>query len=146
MTHGSWWGNIVNRKPPRGGGFLSIKVNQTKKGKKKMSWQSANHSRSHQWEYKTAPWEFQTRLLHYFFMSVCVCVCAYVYVCVLIVKANFMHWGCSSVSSYKQLISRTSFCKSFDKVRWTSKLPLLHNQIDSQFRYAFSLFLGKFHS
>jgi len=28
LTHGSWWGSycIVNRKPPRGGGFLSIKV------------------------------------------------------------------------------------------------------------------------
>jgi len=26
LTHGSWWGNIVNRKPPRGVGFLSIKV------------------------------------------------------------------------------------------------------------------------
>jgi len=26
LTHVSWWGNIVNRKPPRGGGFLSIKV------------------------------------------------------------------------------------------------------------------------
>ena len=25
LTHGSWSGNIVNRKPPRGGGFLSIK-------------------------------------------------------------------------------------------------------------------------
>jgi len=22
LTHGSWWGNIVNKKPPRGGGFL----------------------------------------------------------------------------------------------------------------------------
>jgi len=26
LTHGSWWGNIVNRKPPRGGGVLSIKM------------------------------------------------------------------------------------------------------------------------
>jgi len=26
LTHGSWWGNIVNRKPPRGGGFLSINL------------------------------------------------------------------------------------------------------------------------
>jgi len=26
LTHGSWWGNIVNRKPPRGGGVLSIKL------------------------------------------------------------------------------------------------------------------------
>jgi len=26
FTHGSCWGKIVNRKPPRGGGFLSIKV------------------------------------------------------------------------------------------------------------------------
>ena len=26
LTHGSWSGNIVNRKPPRGEGFLSIKV------------------------------------------------------------------------------------------------------------------------
>ena len=26
LTHGSWSGNIVNRKPPQGGGFLSIKV------------------------------------------------------------------------------------------------------------------------
>jgi len=26
LTHGSWSGNIVNRKPPRGGGVLSIKV------------------------------------------------------------------------------------------------------------------------
>jgi len=26
LTHGSWWGNIVNRKPPRGGGVLSINV------------------------------------------------------------------------------------------------------------------------
>jgi len=26
LTHGSWWGNIVNRKPPRSGGFLSINV------------------------------------------------------------------------------------------------------------------------
>jgi len=26
LTHGSWSGNIVNRKPPRGGGFLSIKA------------------------------------------------------------------------------------------------------------------------
>ena len=25
LTHGSWWGNKVNRKHPRGGGFLSIK-------------------------------------------------------------------------------------------------------------------------
>jgi len=25
-THGSWSGNIVNRKPPRGGGFLSINL------------------------------------------------------------------------------------------------------------------------
>ena len=26
LTHGSWWGNIVNRKPSRGGGFLSINL------------------------------------------------------------------------------------------------------------------------
>jgi len=26
LTHGSWWGNIVNRKPPRRGGVLSINV------------------------------------------------------------------------------------------------------------------------
>ena len=26
LTHGSWSGNIVNRKPPQGGGVLSIKV------------------------------------------------------------------------------------------------------------------------
>ena len=26
LTHGSWWGNVVNRKPPRGGGFLSIQM------------------------------------------------------------------------------------------------------------------------
>ena len=26
LTHGSWWGNIVNRKPPRGGGFLLINI------------------------------------------------------------------------------------------------------------------------
>jgi len=26
LTHGSWSGNIVNRQPPRGGGFLSINV------------------------------------------------------------------------------------------------------------------------
>ena len=31
--------------------------------------QSANHSHSLRWEYKTAPWEFQTKLLHYFFLS-----------------------------------------------------------------------------
>jgi len=30
LTHGSWWGNIVNRKPPRGGGGLSIKFNKVK--------------------------------------------------------------------------------------------------------------------
>jgi len=28
LTHGSWWGNIVNRKPLRGGGFLSIRVSR----------------------------------------------------------------------------------------------------------------------
>jgi len=26
LTHGSWWGTIVNRKPPRGGAFLSIRL------------------------------------------------------------------------------------------------------------------------
>jgi len=26
LIHGSWWGNIVNRKLPRGGGFLSINM------------------------------------------------------------------------------------------------------------------------
>jgi len=31
--------------------------------------QSANHSHSLRWEWKTAPWEFQTKLLHYFFLS-----------------------------------------------------------------------------
>ena len=30
--------------------------------------QSANHSHSLRWEEKTAPWEFQTKLLHYFFL------------------------------------------------------------------------------
>ena len=30
LTHGSWWGNIVNTKPPRGRGFLSIKVSNLK--------------------------------------------------------------------------------------------------------------------
>ena len=29
LTHGSWWGNLVNRKPPRGGGFLSINMTQS---------------------------------------------------------------------------------------------------------------------
>ena len=29
LTHGSWSGNIVHRKPPRGGGFLSIRVRET---------------------------------------------------------------------------------------------------------------------
>jgi len=37
--------------------------------KKKMWRQSAHHSHSLRWEKKTAPWEFQTKLLHYFFMS-----------------------------------------------------------------------------
>ena len=31
--------------------------------------QSANHSLSLRWAEKTAPWEFQTKLLHYFFTS-----------------------------------------------------------------------------
>jgi len=31
--------------------------------------QSANHSLSLRWAWKTAPWEFQTKLLHYFFTS-----------------------------------------------------------------------------
>jgi len=31
--------------------------------------QSANHSLSLRWAYKTAPWEFQTQPLHYFFTS-----------------------------------------------------------------------------
>ena len=31
--------------------------------------QSANHSLSLRWAQKTAPWEFQTKLLHYFFTS-----------------------------------------------------------------------------
>ena len=31
--------------------------------------QSANHSHSLRWEQKTTPWEFQTKLLHYFFLS-----------------------------------------------------------------------------
>jgi len=31
--------------------------------------QSANHSLSLRWAEKTAPWEFQIKLLHYFFMS-----------------------------------------------------------------------------
>jgi len=31
--------------------------------------QPANHSHSLRWEWKTAPWEFQTKLLHYFFLS-----------------------------------------------------------------------------
>ena len=31
--------------------------------------QSANHSHSLRWEQKTAPWEFQTKLLDYFFLS-----------------------------------------------------------------------------
>jgi len=26
LTHGSWWGNIVNRNPPRGGGVFSINI------------------------------------------------------------------------------------------------------------------------
>jgi len=26
LTHSSWWGNIVNRKPPRGRGVLSINI------------------------------------------------------------------------------------------------------------------------
>jgi len=26
LTHGSWCGNVVNRKPPQGGGFLSINM------------------------------------------------------------------------------------------------------------------------
>jgi len=29
LTHGSWWVNIVNRKPPRRGGVLSIKIDST---------------------------------------------------------------------------------------------------------------------
>ena len=37
--------------------------------KQKMWRQSANHSHSLRWESKTAPWEFQTKLLHYFFLS-----------------------------------------------------------------------------
>jgi len=31
--------------------------------------QSANHSLSLRWAWKSAPWEFQTKLLHYFFTS-----------------------------------------------------------------------------
>jgi len=31
--------------------------------------QSTNHIHSLRWEEKTAPWEFQTKLLHYFFLS-----------------------------------------------------------------------------
>jgi len=31
--------------------------------------QSANHSLSLRWAWKTAPWEFQIKLLHYFFTS-----------------------------------------------------------------------------
>ena len=31
--------------------------------------QSAKHSHSLRWEQKSAPWEFQTKLLHYFFLS-----------------------------------------------------------------------------
>ena len=31
--------------------------------------QSANHSLWLRWAWKTAPWEFQTKLLHYFFTS-----------------------------------------------------------------------------
>ena len=31
--------------------------------------QWANHSLSLRWAYKSAPWEFQTKLLHYFFTS-----------------------------------------------------------------------------
>ena len=31
--------------------------------------QSVNHSLSLRWAWKTAPWEFQTKLLHYFFTS-----------------------------------------------------------------------------
>ena len=34
-----------------------------------MWWQSANHSHSLRWELKTAPWEFQKKLLHYLFLS-----------------------------------------------------------------------------
>jgi len=30
LTHGSWWGNIVNRKPPRGGGGGSFDQYRTK--------------------------------------------------------------------------------------------------------------------
>ena len=37
--------------------------------KQKVWRQSANHSHSLRWELKTAPWEFQTKLLHYFFLS-----------------------------------------------------------------------------
>jgi len=34
-----------------------------------MWWQSANHSLSLQWAEKTAPWEFQTKPIHYFFTT-----------------------------------------------------------------------------
>jgi len=37
--------------------------------KQKMWRQSANHSLSLRWASKTAPWEFQTKLLHHFFTS-----------------------------------------------------------------------------
>jgi len=46
------------------------KQKQKQKGtKKKIQQQSANHSHSLRWEWNTAPWEFQTKQLHYFFMS-----------------------------------------------------------------------------
>jgi len=35
LTHGSCWGNIVNRKPPSGGGFLSINLSTPNAGAKK---------------------------------------------------------------------------------------------------------------
>ena len=38
LTHGSWRGNLVNRKPPWEGGFLSIKVNALKLNARERTW------------------------------------------------------------------------------------------------------------
>jgi len=44
LTHGSWSGNIVNRKPPPGGGFLSIKFIRVIHSRDEMCHSSMNYT------------------------------------------------------------------------------------------------------
>jgi len=77
--------------------------------------QSANHNHSLWWELKTAPWEFQIKLLHHFFLSNDQSSLHFTYTHIYVQKYsfNFKIWVRSWRRSYLIYSSWISRSKSF---------------------------------